>query len=291
MLAEFLQFLSSGVTLGATYALVGIGFSIIYNASNVINFAQGEFVMLGGMATVFLIGAGVPMPLAILIAILIAGLVGLAFERFAIEPARGADVVTLIIITIGASITIRGVAQIIWDKEFHVVPPFSGDEPISFMGATILPQSLWVLGLAFVIVVGLQYFFNKTLMGKAIIATSHNRDAAKLVGINTQMVLLMSFGLSAGLGAMAGIMVAPITLTNYEVGIMLGLKGFCAAILGGLGNSMGAVVGGLIVGISEAMGAGYISSDYKDAIAFILILGVLIFMPNGLLGRKGSERV
>ena len=289
--ADFLQFLFSGVTLGATYALVGLGFSIIFNASHVINFAQGEFVMIGGMATVVLAGAGLPLPVAMLGAVLIAVCVGLILEKFAVEPAHGASVVTLIIITIGASIAIRGLAQVVWGKEFHALPSFSGDDPIHIMGATLLPQSLWVLGVASVVVVGLYIFFNRTILGKAILAASHNRDAAQLVGINITFVMLLSFGLSGALGAVAGILVAPITLTNFEVGIMLGLKGFAAAILGGLGNGLGAVLGGLIVGVAEAMGAGYISSEYKDAIAFVLILVVLFVKPSGLLGKTGTERV
>ncbi len=291
MSAEFLQFLFSGVTLGATYALVGLGFSIIYNASHVINFAQGEFVMMGGMGTVFFIGLGLPMPVAILAAIALTTLFGFGLERFAIAPARGASVVTLIIITIGASIVMRGLVQVVWGKEFHALPSFSGDEPIHIGGATILPQSLWVLGVTVMLVLALRYFFERTMMGKAIIATSLNRDAALLMGINVRLVLFISFGLSAALGAAAGILVAPITLTNFEAGIMLGLKGFCAAILGGLGNGMGAVAGGMIVGVAEAMGAGYGVSEYKDAVAFVLILLVLFFKPSGLFGKTGTERV
>lgn len=291
MLAEFLQFLFSGVTQGAIYALVGIGFSIIYNSSKVINFAQGEFVMIGGMTTVFLIAAGAPLPIAAILAIVLTALVGLALEKLAIEPSKNASVVSLIIITIGASITLRGVAQLIWDKDFHTVPPFSGDTPVDILGATILPQSLWVLGISVIIVIALQFFFNRTVLGKAIIATADNRNAAQLVGINIRFILFLSFGLAAALGALAGIIIAPITLTYYEVGIMLGLKGFSAAILGGLGNSMGAVAGGLIVGIAEAMSAGYISSDYKDAIAFVLILLVLFVRPSGLFGKPDTDQI
>lgn len=291
MFAEFLQFLVSGVTVGATYALVGLGFAVIYNASNVINFAQGEFVMIGGMATVSLIGLGVPMPLAILIAIAAASLVGLALEKFAIEPAQGGSVVSLIIITIGASIFLRGLAQIIWDRNFHSLPAFSGSEPINFMGAAILPQSLWVVGCMISIVLGLLYFFNHTRLGKAMLATSFNPLAAQLVGINIRKVLLLSFVLAAALGSAAGILIAPIALTYANVGIMLGLKGFCAAIVGGLGNPMGAIAGGLVVGIAEAMTAGYISSAYKDAVAFIIIILVLLLMPSGLFGRKEIEKV
>ncbi|MCG8511344.1 MAG: branched-chain amino acid ABC transporter permease, partial [Rhodospirillales bacterium] len=146
MLSEFLQFLFSGITVGATYALVALGFSIIYNASHVINFAQGEFVMLGGMSTVAMLGAGLPLPLAIPCAVGVTVIVGLLVEKLAIEPAREGSVVSLIIITIGASIFLRGAAQIVMDKEFHSLPAFSGEEPIVIGGATILPQSLWVIG-------------------------------------------------------------------------------------------------------------------------------------------------
>ena len=289
MLAEFLQFLFSGVTVGAIYALVGLGFSIIFNASQVINFAQGEFVMIGGMATVSLVAAGLPMPLAILLAVAAATLVGIALERFAVEPARGASVVTLIIITIGASIFLRGAAQVIWDRNFHSLPPFSGDRPIAIAGATILPQSLWVLGCTVLIVIGLWVFFRRTMTGRAMLAASYNPLAAKLVGINTRRLLLLSFALAAALGATAGILITPIALTYANVGIMLGLKGFSAAILGGLGNPMGAIAGGLVVGIAEAMTAGYLSSAYKDAVAFVIILAVLFFLPSGLFGRRGTE--
>jgi branched-chain amino acid transport system permease protein len=291
MSAEFLQFLFSGITVGATYALVGLGFAIIYNASQVINFAQGEFVMLGGMGTVFLLAAGWPMPLAMFGAIVATVAIGLLLEKLAIEPARDASVVTLIIITIGASIFLRGAAQVLLDREFHTLPAFSGDDPLTIGGATLLPQSLWVIGGTAAIVAGLGYFFGRTAWGKAMLATAFNPLAARLVGINTRLILLLSFGLSALIGAVAGILVAPITLTSYDAGIMLGLKGFCAAILGGMGSAVGAVVGGLIVGIAEAMGAGYVSSEYKDAIAFVIILLVLFFMPNGLFGRGAGRRI
>lgn len=291
MSAQFMQFLLTGLTVGAIYALVALGFSIIFNASHVINFAQGEFVMIGGMATVSLSAAGLPYLLAIPLAVAAAALVGLALEKFAVEPARGASVVTLIIITIGASIFLRGLAMMVWDKRFHALKSFTGDAPIAIGGATILPQSLWVLGVTFAIVLALSWFFGRTLLGKAMLATSHNRLAAQLVGINVRLVLFLSFGLSAALGAIAGILIAPITTTSYDVGVMLGLKGFAAAILGGLGSGIGAVVGGLVLGIAETMSAGYLSSAYKDAIAFVIILAVLFFMPSGLFGNRGGERV
>jgi branched-chain amino acid transport system permease protein len=291
MSAQFAQYLLTGVTVGAIYALVALGFSIIYNASHVINFAQGEFVMIGGMTTVSLTAIGWPLPLAIAAAVVAATLVGFALEKFAVEPARGASVVTLIIITIGASILLRGLATLVWDKNIHALQAFSGDTPIQIAGASLVPQSLWVMGITLVIVLLLTWFFGRTLLGKALLATSHNRLAAQLVGINVRHVLLASFGLSAALGAVAGILVAPITFTSWDVGVMLGLKGFAAAILGGLGSGPGAVLGGLALGLIEAMGAGYISSAYKDVIAFVIILAVLFFMPSGLLGTRSTDRV
>ncbi len=291
MFAEFLQYLLSGITVGAIYALAGLGFAIIYNSSHVINFAQGEFIMIGGMATSSLVAAGLPLWAAVLLAVVITMLVGVAVEFFAVRPARNADVVAVIIITIGASIFLRGLAQLIWDKESHALPSFSGDAPIHLLGATIVPQSLWVIGVSFLSILVLGWFFNRTLFGKAMLATAYNRLAAQLMGIRVKRVLTASFGMSAILGAIGGIVITPITYTNYEAGVMLGLKGFSAAVLGGLGNGLGAVVGGLIVGIAESLGAGYISSSYKDAIAFVIILFVLFFMPNGLFGKRGTERV
>ncbi|NVD35276.1 branched-chain amino acid ABC transporter permease [Marinobacter lutaoensis] len=291
MFAEFLQYLFTGITIGATYALIALGFTLIYNASHVINFAQGEFLMIGGMATVSFMAMGMPMLLAIILAVVLAGILGILLQRLAIAPAKQADVVTLIIITIGASIFIRGLAQLVWGKDYHAMPNFSTDEPIRVFGAVLNSQSLWVLGIGAVLVVALVLFFTRTLIGKAILATSMNKDAARLVGIRTQMVLMLAFMVSALLGAIAGVVVAPITFTSYDIGIMLGLKGFVAAAIGGLGSGLGAVVGGLLLGIVEAMAAGYISSDYKDAVAFSMILVVLFFMPRGLFGAKVVERV
>lgn len=291
MLAEFLQFLFSGLTVGATYALAALGFTLIYNASHVINFAQGEFIMLGGMLAVLFSKMGLPLPLVLLLATAIPALVGIALEKFAIEPAKGAETVTLIIITIGASLVIRGLVQVWLGKNAYSLPPFSGDKPIEIFGAVLLPQSLWVLGVTAVVVAALWYFFSRTLTGKAMLATAVNRNVAEMVGINTNWVLSLSFVMSAALGALGGILLTPITLTSYDVGIMLGLKGFVAAVLGGLGSGLGAVLGGLLVGVLEAMGAGYISSAYKDAMPFVLILFILFFMPRGLFGGKLTERV
>jgi branched-chain amino acid transport system permease protein len=289
--SQWLQYVAGGVTAGAIYALVALGYSIIFNASRVINFAQGEFVMIGGMTAVTLVGTGAPLAIAVPLAVAAAVAAGLLLEKLAIEPARHADTVTLIIITLGASLLLRGAAQLVWDKRVHSLPPFSGDQPLHLLGATVLPQSLWVLGVAGLAVAALSWFFGRTLFGKAMLATSFNPLAAQLVGISTRKVLFVSFGLAAMLGALGGVLIAPITFTSYDSGIMLGLKGFAAAMLGGLGSFGGAVLGGLLLGLAESLGAGFLSSAYKDAIAFVVILGVLFLMPGGLLGVRRIERV
>ncbi len=290
-MAELLQFISSGLTVGAIYALVALGFTLIYKSSDIINFAQGEFVMLGGMTTVFLTLAGVSVPFAALIAIIVTTAIGLALHRFAIEPARGASPVALIMITIGASIFLRGLAQIVFDRRFHSLPPMFGADPIQLGGAAILPQSLVVLASATAIVTLLWLFIDRTLLGKAVLATAANRLAARLIGIDTRRIVDLSFAVSAAIGAIAGILITPIALTSYDVGTLLALKGFAAAMLGGIGSAPGAVVGGLVIGMIEAFAAGYLSSHYKDAVAFLIILVVLVFIPQGLFGRAKVERV
>ena len=287
----FLQFLFSGLTVGAVYALVALGFAIIFNASGVVNFAQGEFVMVGGMVTVFAPAAGLPLAIAAVTAILVTTAVGVALNKFAIEPARNAPVVSLIIITLGASILIRGLVHVVFDKQLHRYPSFSGDDPIRVFGATLLPQSLWVMGGAIAVFVLLWLFYTRTILGRAVLATANNRDAAQLVGINVNWIMTLSFGVSAAAGALAGILITPITLVSYDVGVALALKGFAAAMLGGLGSPKGALVGGLMLGLMEALTSGYLSSQYKDAVAFVVILLVLLVRPQGLLGAKSSERV
>ena len=290
-MAEFIAYLIAGIATGSIYALAAIGFTLVWQTSQTINFAQGEFVMLGGMITFFAHASGLPLPLAALIAIIATSAVGVALNKLAIEPARGAPVVSLIIITIGASIFIRGATQLVFDKQLHRFPAFSGDQPILIGGATILPQSLWVIAGALAVFFCLWLFFTRTLIGRAVLATANNRIAAQLVGINTKYVMTLSFAMSAAIGALAGVLVTPITLTSYDVGLALALKGFAAAMLGGMGNPKGALVGGLLLGVLEAMTAGYISSQYKDAAAFVVILAVLFAMPQGLFGRKSTDRV
>ncbi|MEO7116657.1 MAG: branched-chain amino acid ABC transporter permease [Caldimonas sp.] len=291
MNAQALQYIAAGLTAGSIYGLIALGFSIIFNASRIINFAQGEFVMIGGMTAATLSAAGSPLLLAMAGGVALAVIVGLLLEKLAIERARDADVTTLIIITIGASILLRGLAQLAWGKGIHALPPLSGGQPIDIGGATLLPQSVWVMVTTLAIVALLSWFFGRTRLGRAMLATSHNRLAAQLVGIDVRLVLFASFGLAALVGAIAGTLITPISFTSYEAGIMLGLKGFAAAILGGLGSFHGAIAGGLLLGLLETFGAGYVSSAYKDVIAFVVILAVLFVRPDGLVGVLRSERV
>ncbi len=291
MLQNIFQFLITGLTVGSTYALIALGFTLIFNVSHVVNFAQGEFVMLGAMAAIFFSGLKMPLFLAIILAIILTTFIGILFEKFAIERAKGASLTSLIIITIGASIFFRGLALVLWGKNTLSFQHFSGENPIRFLGATILPQHLWIISLTAIVVTVLAYFFSKTLFGKAILACSYNNKASKLIGINVNLMLVVSYGISAGIGALAGALIAPISYMSYDAGTMLGLKGFCAAILGGMGNSFGSVLGGLILGVVESMTSGIFSSAYKDAVSFIILLLLLFVRPQGLFGKGVSERV
>ena len=289
---QIAQYLVSGLSTGAIYALIGIGFAIIYNSTEIINFAQGELVMLGGMFTLFFLNTlHLPLPLAVLCAVVSATAVGVLFERLTIRPLKSPTPLALIIITIGGSILIRGLTMLIGGKDTHALPAFSGTEPIMIGTATILPQHLWIFALTALAIAANKVFFQYTITGKAMRACAVNRRAAGLVGIDVKRMVFFSFAISGTLGSLAGIIVAPLTMTSYDVGIMLGLKGFCAAIIGGLSGGLGTVLGGLILGVLESLGAGLISSGYKDAIAFIILLLILFIRPQGLFGKAQTERV
>ncbi|MBK8007467.1 MAG: branched-chain amino acid ABC transporter permease [Rhizobiales bacterium] len=291
MLSDLVQYAASGVTVGAIYALIALGFTLIYNSTHVANFAQGDFAMLGAMTTVFVAAAGVPVVAAGILGILAAACAGLLLYRAAISFAKNSSVLGLIVLTIGAAIFLKGVAQIVFDKRFHSLPAWFGTEPIKVLDATIQPQSFVVLAGAAVIVFALVVFTKKTLIGKGILAISQNQLAATLVGINVTTIVTLAFVISAAIGGTAGILATPITLTSYDAGTLLSLKGFAAAMLGGMGSPMGAVIGGLVLGLVEAFGGGLISSAYKDAFAFLAILVVLALRPQGLVGSFVRERV
>jgi branched-chain amino acid transport system permease protein len=292
MEAENLQYFVSGITKGSIYAVVAIGFSLIYSATGVLNFAQGEFVMLGGMVAVTL-AQFVPLPVAVAGAVLIVALAGCLLEILLFRRLRRHSVLHLIILTIGLSIVIQETALHIWDEKGRSLAYFTGDvvSSIQFLGAKIPLQMLWVLGTVAVTVALLHGFLKYTLRGRAMRACSSNPDAAMLAGINIANMRTLSFGLSAGLGALAGCVISPITSTQYDMGGPLAIKGFAAAILGGLGNPMAAAFGGLLVGVLEAFSVKLLPATYCDVAAFAVLLLMLFARPHGLFGRPGGESV
>ncbi|HMD67430.1 MAG TPA: branched-chain amino acid ABC transporter permease [Chitinivibrionales bacterium] len=282
-----LQYLFSGITSGSIYAIVAIGFNIIYNTTGIINFAQGEFVMLGGMIAVSL-SAVMPLPAAVACAVAITAIVGALVELVFIRWLSHPSVLRMIIITIGVSILIREAALHVWDEKVRALRYFSGNEcsSIAILGAHISPQVLWVLGVCGAMVAGLSLFFRYTLAGRSMRACSANRMAAVLCGINVKNMVTLSFMLSAAIGALAGCVISPLTQTQYECGTPLAIKGFTVAILGGLGNSTAAVAAGLLLGVIEAFSISVLPVAYKDVVAIGILLAILFFKPAGLFGSK-----
>lgn len=292
MLTVLMQFLFSGITIGAVYALVGLGFNIIYNATSIINLAQGEFVVMGGLLMWFFSeSVKLPFFISVVLTLLSVGLVGLLMERLTIKPLKGAELLVMIMITVAVSIVLRGVIMFKFGKDPYGYAPFTAGEPVIVLGAVIQQQVLWVLGITLFLIFLVYLFFNKTMLGKAMSACAVNPLAARLVGINVSKMIMLSFILSAILGAVGGIAITPISLMEYDKGPALAVKGFCAAIMGGLGQGMGAVVGGFIIGILESLTAGYIHSGFKDAVALIIMLAILVFKPSGIFGSKSVLQV
>ncbi len=283
----FIQYLLAGLTYGSIYAIVAIGFNIIYNTTGIINFAQGEFVMLGGMISISLLPL-VPLPVAILIAVVITMVIGAAIEMIFIRWLHGPSVLRMIIITIGISILVREVALHIWGENVRSLPYFIGNEitAVSLLGAKISPQVFWVVGISGLMVLGLSLFFQTTSVGREMRACAANPKAATLCGINTKNMVTLSFMLSAGMGALAGCVMSPITYSQYDIGTGLAIKGFTVAILGGLGNSAGAVAAGLLLGILEAFSITVVPLAFQDAIAIAILLVILFVRPHGLFGSS-----
>jgi branched-chain amino acid transport system permease protein len=282
---QMFQFMVTGLTIGAIYAMVAIGFNIIYNVTEIINLAQGEFVMVGGLVMVFVhVSLGLPLIMAFVVTVVAVTVLGMVLDRMAIRPIRQPSVMALIIATVAASMIIKGSAMLIWGKNPYDLPAFSGRVPIDLGGVVLQSQYLWVIGFLVLIAIALALFFNRSIWGKAMRACADNADAARLVGINVQAMVLLAFALSAAIGAVAGITLTPIALMDYDRGAMLAIKGFGAAILGGLGSFSGAIIGGLILGLIESFGAGLFLSGYKDAYALTVLLIVLFIRPSGIMG-------
>jgi branched-chain amino acid transport system permease protein len=287
---QFLQYIFSGITSGSVYALTAMGFTLVFSATQIINFAQGQMVMLGGMMGITLHDAGLPLWACFIGAVAVVAFVSVGMEEIAIRPLLRKGVLTQIIATVGASFVFETAAMLIWGRDAKPLPAFSGESPIAIGRATVVPQTLWVVGLTVVVVVALTIFYRKSLYGTAIRACAVNPDAARLQGVSYRRVVVFTFALTGAVAAAAGVMIAPMSFMSYSSGTLLGLKGFAAATLGGLGNPLGAVLGGFVLGIVEALGVGVVSAGYKDAIAFVILLLVLFIRPAGLLGAKVVNR-
>lgn len=286
MTQDFLQFIFSGLTSGAIYALIALGFCVVHNTMGIVNFAQVDFVSLGGMLLYSaLFSLGLSMPLALLGAVMGVTMIAMFVERVGIRPARSDDPLVLIFLTIGLSIVLRGVMVLIWGKNRMAVPSLTSDDPLRLLGAAIMPQTLWILTLTALTIAILAWFYRKTRLGLMMRAVAANPRAAAVVGLPLGRVRMLTFGLAGALGGLAGVLVTPITTLSHDVGVLLGLKGFAAAILGGFGSLPGAIVGGLGLGLLESLSAGYVSSAYKDVCAFVVLLLVLFVRPKGLMGK------
>jgi branched-chain amino acid transport system permease protein len=285
-LQDLMQFVFAGVTSGAIYALIALGFSVVHNTMGIVNFTQVDFVSLGGMFLFSgLFWSGLPMAVALPLAVVAVTLVGIIVERTGIRPSRSRNHLVLIFLTIGLSIILRGLMKLVWGKNRMAVPPLFGDHPLRLAGAAILPQAVAILAAAAVAIVLLVFFFRGTRLGLAMRAVASNQTAARVVGIHVGRVKAASFAVAGGLGGLAGVLVTPITTLSYDVGVLLGLKGFAAAILGGFGSFPGAVIGGIVLGLLESLSAGYWSSAYKDVVAFVVLLLVLFVRPRGFMGK------
>ena len=286
----FWQQLTIWINLGAMYALLAIGYTMVYGIIKLINFAHGEIFMCGAFFTWwFMTAASLPLPLSALIGILFATLLGVGVERIAYRPLRNAPRFAVVISVLGMSIFLQNMARIIWGAESQVFDVDFGISPI-FIGSVIVPfKKIFILLTSLVLMIALGLFIKKTYLGKAMRATSADREAAEMMGINVNSVITLTFAIGSAMGAIAGILYA----INYNsidpyMGFNAGMKAFAAAVLGGIGNIYGAMFGGILLGIFEGVGAAYISSMYRDAFAFAVLILVLIFRPQGLLGEGKS---
>lgn len=288
----FSQVILSGLAVGAIYSLIAIGFSIVFSTVRIVNFAHGEFVMAGGMIYAYLHAVhGVPIFPAVLFAVLACMVLGWLVYELGLAGMDKDNHIAQVMITLGVGITIKGLAQVFIGKDTYFPPTFSVGAPITLGSATVSIQTLWISGALIIFLLGLYWLMHYTRVGKGMLAVSINHYAATLMGISPRRAAAIAFVLAGLIGGAAGAMLAPVASVHYDNGIFLGIKGFAAAILGGLGNPVGAVVGGLILGLTESLTAGYISSVYKDAVSLVLLLIILLLRPQGLVGVRLLEKL
>lgn len=286
------QIILSGLTVGAIYALIAIGFTIVFSTVRIVNFAHGEFVMAGGMIYAYLHAAyAVPIFPAVLIAVLACMVIAWLVYELGLAGMDKDNHIAQVTITLGLGITLKGLAEVFMGKDTQFPPAFSAGGPVALGGATVAPQTFWIAGALIAFVLGLYLLLHHTRVGKGMMAVSINHYAATLMGISPRRAAVIAFVLAGLIGGGAGALLAPVASAHYDNGIFLGIKGFAAAILGGLGSPVGAVVGGLILGLTEALTAGYISSVYKDAVSLVLLLLILLLRPQGLIGKRLPQKL
>lgn len=290
-MAFFIQSLITGLAIGAVYGLIALGFMLLVNTTNILNFAQGEFGMLGAfMMVTFAVSWGIPYVPALLLVLAGAAVIGVVFERIAYRPLKGADGPTYFAATLAAAVVIRNIGLKIWGPyPFPFQEPF-GLTMISIGGVRIRPQDLLIVGVVIVLSIVLYLFFNKTRTGKIMRAMSQDRATAQLLGVRVLAMGTLTFIIASMMGALAGVLVAPIYFVSLDMGFSMGLKAFIATIIGGWGSLPGAIAGGLLIGLVETFGAVYISSVYKDVFAFVLLIVFLVLRPQGIFGEKIADK-
>lgn len=288
-MGDLFQFTIAGTSQGAVYALVAMGFVAVFSVSEVINLAQGEFAAVAGLVALSLVGAGLPMPVALLVALLVGAAVAVAVQRLTIAPVRRMTTLTSIILTLGVSTALKALLLLIYGPDARGLPPLPGPDLV-VGGVSIRAQELWMLGVTAVVAAAVVAFYDRTLAGKALRACAEQPVAARLVGISPRTAATVAFGIAGLLGAVAGVLTSPLSLTQWDSGLILGLKGFVAATLGGLVSVRAAVLGGLVLGVLESLVAGYVDSGYRDAVAFVLLIVVLVARPGGLLSAAAPSR-
>lgn len=283
---DLLQYLLSGLTLGSVYAMVGLSLTIVFNATGVVNFAQGELVMVAGLVAASTVSQGLPLIVAAVIAIAAGALAAEAAYLVTVAPIRRPSLFSLILVTLGVAIVTRSVAQLAWGTEARALPPFTRGESIDVLGASVTPQAIWVMAGTVVTMACLYLFFSRTRAGQAMLACSESREAAALVGIDVRWVAAGAFALGGALAGLAGVLVTPITSAVFSVGVTYTLAGFAAAVLGGFGSAPGVVVGGLVLGTLESFAGGLVSSGYREVVPLAALVLVLMVRPGGLFGTR-----
>jgi branched-chain amino acid transport system permease protein len=289
-LSQWLQLALSGIVAGSIYALVGLGYVTIYRTSRVVNFAQGSFVMLGALITYSLLTErGLPFWLAGILSIIVVVAIAVAMYFLVIAPIMKVSLVSMILVTIGVSLLLENLALVKWGGYGLGIPAFPGDRTLHFWKLTFEVQSIWVIGVASLLFLGLYLLSNRTRVGKQMTATASDPLSASLSGISTTRMVVLAFVISAAIGAIGGICVGSISAMSYASGGVLGLAGFIAAIVGGWGKSSGAIVGGLTVGLAESLASGFLPGGYRSAVAYVLLIIILYFRPSGILGTGAAE--